>query len=286
MRKFSKKNNKKIGGDCSLIKSQFSKVNSLLGPEGAENKVINELTKTLEGANNYIENFLQVKIKKLREIFNSNTDRKTQIKEMITQLENKLKEVEQENTNCYDILKVDPKGEEFAIKIADAKMKELYGENIDEYNKAQIDYLYDLIKDNPVVGDTPSDASSLVDSEENIDLNQDIGELEEEQNESSNAPEWQKKQSEIMLKSHDKRFEMNYFNLMSDVKNFLRRTKGSEPRKKLIRETVLPALQNAQSIEEVQQIINDNQLTLMKANMGGGKSKRINTLRKYRSRKL
>lgn len=285
MRKFSKKNNKKIGGDCSLIKSQFSKVTSLLGPDGAENKVINELTKTLEGANNYIENFLLVKIQKLREIFNSNTNRKTQIKEMITQLEDKLKEVEQQNTNCYDKLKVDPKGEEFGIKTSDEKMKELYGENIDEYNNAQIDYLYNLLNDNPVVGiqkeSNPADLSPTTADDEEIQVEDETDQL------SQSAPEWKKRNSETKLKSYDKSFEMNYFDLIADVRNFVRRKDPSlRSRIELIKDTVLPALQNAESIEEVQQIINDNQLTLMKANMGGRKSKRINRLRKYRSKKL
>lgn len=285
MRKFSKKNNKKIGGDCSLIKSQFSKVTSLLGPDGAESKVINELTKTLEGANNYIENFLLVKIQKLREIFNSNTNRKTQIKEMITQLEDKLKEVEQQNTNCYDKLKVDPKGEEFGIKTSDEKMKELYGENIDEYNNAQIDYLYNLLNDNPVVGiqkeSDPADLSPTTADDEEIQVEDETDQL------SQSAPEWKKRNSETKLKSYDKSFEMNYFDLIADVRNFVRRRDPSlKSRIQLIKGTVLPALQNAESIEEVQQIINDNQLTLMKANMGGRKSKRINRLRKYRSKKL
>jgi len=283
MRKFSKKNNKKIGGDCNLIKTQFNKVNNLLGPDGAENKVINELTKTLEGANNYIENFLLIKIQKLREIFTSNTDRKTQIKEMITQLEDKLKEVEQQNSTCYDKLKVDPKGEEFGIKTSDEKMKELYGENIDEYNQAQIDYIYNLINDNPVVGINKEMTSSDV-SETTSD--EDTEGQDKTEQESQSGPEWKKRNSESKLKSYDKSYEMNYFNLVADVKNFLRRKDASlKPRQQLIRDTVLPALQNAQSVEEVQQIINDNQLTLMKANMGGRKSKRINRIKKYRSKK-
>lgn len=281
MNKFSRKNIKnKKGGDCTYTRLQMNKAKSVLGPNGLESQVRKELVNSLSGIHKYLEGDLRNNIKHLQEIFNSNTVRKGDILKIINELDLQLKEVEQRNQSCYDELIIDPRGDDFGKKTSEASILEQYGENPDEYAKAQVNYIEHLLDDHPIVG-----IVRPTNDEDVEDENADAEEPEAAVNESSNAPEWQKKDSTTMLKSYDKRFEMNYFKLMSDVNNFLRRNKASlAPRQKEIAK-ILPDIEKAESPEEVQTIINDNNLTLMKANMGGGKSKRINKTRKYMSRR-
>jgi hypothetical protein len=298
MTKLSRKNirNKK-GGECEYYTTQFNKVKSVLGPNGLESKIVDELHNSLSGVNTYLENFLLAKITKLKEIFNSNTSRKSDILEIIKQLEGKLKEVEQKNTACYDDLIVDPRGDDFATKIADDKIIEIYGENPEDYNKATVNKLYNLLNDNPVagpkhqgIGQPPSVPTSELplDSDETKILDGVISDVDQESDESSsNILPWKKINSEQMFKSFDGKREMNFVKVRSHIKNYLRdsKNKKSDPKRHVEVTGILDALVKATTPDEVQTIINDNELELVGDNKAGGKSKRINKTRKYRSRR-
>lgn len=282
MNKFSKKKNtiKKGGNSCEYTGSQFNKVKNVLGPNGLESKISNELHKSLSGINEYLENFLQVKIKHLQEIFNSNRGRKSDIEVIIKELEQKLKEVEESNKSCYDELIVDPSGNEFGMKTAEAKMIELFGENPDEYNKAQVSYIEHLLDDHPIVG--------INMKQDDEDENADAQEPEAEVSESSNIPDWKKRDSQEKFHPYDNTGLKvhNYFQLIKNMKYYIRNPKktSNADRIKLF-EKILPDIEKAETFEEVQEIINANKMRTDTVNMGGGKSKRINKTRKYRSRR-
>ena len=55
MTKLSRKNirNKK-GGDCGYYDIQFNKVKSMLGPDGLESKIVDELHNSLTNVNKYL----------------------------------------------------------------------------------------------------------------------------------------------------------------------------------------------------------------------------------------
>ena len=55
MTKLSRKNirNKK-GGECEYYTNQFNKVKSVLGPNGLESKIVDELHNSLSGVNTYL----------------------------------------------------------------------------------------------------------------------------------------------------------------------------------------------------------------------------------------
>lgn len=280
MNKFSKKKNTiKKGGDCDYTRSQFTKVKSVLGPDGLESKISNELHKSLTGINDYLENFLQKKIRHLQQIFNSNTDRKGEILNIIKQLEEKLIDVEQKNKSCYDELIVDPRGDEFGTKTSDAKMIELFGENPDEYSAAQANYIDHLLDDHPIVG-----INKKQDDEEPAIVDDDA-EQEAEVSESADIPDWKKRNSTKKFHPYDNEILSvhNYDQFIKNIKSFIKRSK--KPERVELFKTLLPDIEKAESFEEVQKIINDNKMRTDTVNMGGGKSKRINKTRKYRSRR-
>lgn len=304
MNKFSKKKNTiKKGGDCDYTRSQFTKVKSVLGPDGLEGKISNELHKSLTGINDYLENFLQKKIRHLQQIFNSNTDRKGEILNIIKQLEEKLIDVEQKNKSCYDELIVDPRGDEFGTKTSDAKMIELFGENPDEYSAAQANYIDHLLDDHPIVGINPSGVpppapSSVpdVDSAENMALEEIL--QEEEQ---STIPAWQKidkKKDAVnkIFKLEGDNQKYNFIEIRSKLGDYLKtlvkKTKNEEEQKTYdeLRNLHTKLVQDYSSFEESSfqtDIIDTFKLHVLanKTTRGGRKSKRTNKTRKYRSRR-
>ena len=294
MNKFSRKNIKnKKGGDCSYTRLQMNKAKSVLGPNGLESQVRKELVNSLSGIHKFLEGDLRKNIQHLQQIFNSNTVRKGDILNIINELDQQLKEVEQRNQSCYDELIIDPRGNDFGTKTSEASILEQYGENPDEYAKAQVNYIEHLLDDHPIVGIIrPTN-----DEEANIAVDK-ILEEEEEEKDQSTIPAWQKIDKKkdaankiFTFKGDNQKY--NFVEIKSNLGNYLRKSKSSsdEPRHKELRDLHNKLVQEHSSFEESSfqtDIIDKFELHNELANKtrrGGRKSRRTNKTRKYRSRR-
>ena len=82
MRNLSRKiNKKKYGGQCNQeVKQSYDyhlkKIGNILDPTGLEKKITTQLHNNLSSINKHLENSSLVNVRKLKTLFNDNTDEK------------------------------------------------------------------------------------------------------------------------------------------------------------------------------------------------------------------
>jgi hypothetical protein len=298
MRKISKKNNRsKMGGECNQeVKQSYDyhlkKIGDILDDGGVEKKITDQLYNSLSGVSNYLQKFLLVKIHELTKLFNDNTDRKRDILKIIKQMEEVILEVDKTNTICYeDILKDDPRGNQFGKDESDKAMVGIYGDDVETYYNKQIEYIKTLLDNHPKVG--------LVRQKKEDDVEDEVETVVDEEKPSANEPDFKKPKSDVKFQSFEGPVETNYNNIIKNINNYLKnppyRTKEDETdpgdwerqQEKIekYKNIVLPELAKAQTEDDVNKIITKYEVSFGSNKARGGKSKRINKTRKYRSRR-
>jgi hypothetical protein len=304
MRKISKKNNRsKMGGECNQeVKQSYDyhlkKIGDILDDGGVEKKITDQLYNSLSGVSNYLQKFLLVKIHELTKLFNDNTDRKRDILKIIKQMEEVISEVDKTNTICYeDLLKSDPRGDEFGKEESDKAMVGIYGDDVESYYNKQIEYIKTLLDNHPKVGLVRPKKDDDEEDENETEVEED--ELAIEEKPSGKEPDFKKPKSDVKFQSFEGPVETNYNNIIKNINNYLKnppyKTKEDETdpgdwdkqQEKIekYQNVVLPELAKAQTEDDVKEIITKYEVSFGSNKARGGKSKRINKTRKYRSRR-